>query len=202
MIVEQNNRLGFPGSGPATTKAGTCVKPPRLSIQGRHVSLRIDDGGGGGHQDRGCPSPGAQLQAASHPERSQEIYLVRKVQSGWESTRVCRCVVIGSPLQVSYRLYRQAADKLIKIWDAMTGDIIQTLSGHSEGISDIAWSAHNDYIASASDDKTVRIWSLDVGCGMRSLTVDLLTGPFVGDHGKNIERAHQLCLLCELQPAI
>ena len=68
-----------------------------------------------------------------------------------------------------YRLYRQAADKLIKIWDAMTGDIIQTLSGHSEGISDIAWSAHNDYIASASDDKTVRIWSLDVGCGICNL---------------------------------
>lgn len=65
-----------------------------------------------------------------------------------------------------YRLCRQAADKLIKIWDATTGDIMQTLSGHSEGISDIAWSAHNDYIASASDDKTVRIWSLDVGCGI------------------------------------
>lgn len=83
------------------------------------------------------------------------------------------CVVIGSLFPTVYRLYRQAADKLIKIWDATTGDIIQTLSGHSEGISDIAWSSHNDYIASASDDKTVRIWSLDVGSfGMRgSLTV-------------------------------
>jgi COMPASS component SWD3 len=69
-----------------------------------------------------------------------------------------------------YRLYRQGADKVIKIWDATTGDIIQTLSGHSEGISDIAWSAHSDYIASASDDKTVRIWSLDVGCGIRDLS--------------------------------
>lgn len=74
------------------------------------------------------------------------------------------------PILCVYRLCRQAADKLIKIWDATTGDIIQTLSGHSEGISDIAWSAHNDYIASASDDKTVRIWSLDVGCGIFDLS--------------------------------
>ena len=35
--------------------------------------------------------------------------------------------------------YRQAADELIKTWDATIGDTVQTFSGHSEGISDIAW---------------------------------------------------------------
>ena len=56
----------------------------------------------------------------------------------------------------SYR--KKAADKLIKLWDADTGDIIRTLEGHTEGISDVAWSANGDFLASASDDKTVKVW--------------------------------------------
>jgi WD40 repeat protein len=90
---------------------------------------------------------------------------------------------------------------LIKIWDAMTGDIIQTLSGHSEGISDIAWSAHSDYIASASDDNTVRIWNLDVSRCI-SYVIGLLIKAHIGCLGEGTERAHELCLLCELQPKV
>ncbi|KAF8912836.1 WD40-repeat-containing domain protein [Gymnopilus junonius] len=43
------------------------------------------------------------------------------------------------------------ADKLIKLWDALTGQIIHTFEGHSEGISDIAW----------ANDKTIKIWSME-----------------------------------------
>lgn len=56
----------------------------------------------------------------------------------------------------------EGADKVIKLWDAYTGQIIQTLEGHLLGISDIAWSYDAEHIASASDDKTIRIWSLDL----------------------------------------
>lgn len=58
--------------------------------------------------------------------------------------------------------WRKAADRLIKLWDAFTGDIIRTLDGHKEGISDIAWSPDGEYLASASDDKTIIIWSLEL----------------------------------------
>jgi WD40 repeat protein len=60
------------------------------------------------------------------------------------------------------REWREASDKLIKLWDSYSGEIIRTLEGHTEGISDIAWSHDGEYLASASDDKTIRIWSLDL----------------------------------------
>ena len=62
----------------------------------------------------------------------------------------------------SHLLWSEAADKLIKLWDASTGQIIRTFSGHKQGISDIAWSNDSGYLASASDDKTVMIWSLEL----------------------------------------
>lgn len=35
------------------------------------------------------------------------------------------------------------------------------MEGHTEGISDIAWSNDSENLASASDDKTIRIWNVE-----------------------------------------
>ncbi len=37
-----------------------------------------------------------------------------------------------------------------------TGEILRTLSGHDQGVSDIAWSHDGEFLASASDDKTIK----------------------------------------------
>lgn len=54
-----------------------------------------------------------------------------------------------------------AADKLIKVWSVLTGQILKTLEGHTEGLSDVAWSSDSALLASASDDKTVKVWNVD-----------------------------------------
>jgi WD40 repeat protein len=53
------------------------------------------------------------------------------------------------------------ADNVVKIWNPFTGVLIRNLSGHTAGNSDIAWSPDGVFLASASDDTSIRIWEVD-----------------------------------------
>lgn len=64
-----------------------------------------------------------------------------------------------------------AADKSIKVWNVADGNIMHTLHGHTEGLSDVAWSPNSDMLASASDDKTVRLWDVSTVCLQYLLTI-------------------------------
>lgn len=54
-------------------------------------------------------------------------------------------------------------DKLIKIWDASTGQCLITLSGHDNWVRSLKFHPGGKYLLSASDDKTVRVWDLKTG---------------------------------------
>jgi WD40 repeat protein len=51
----------------------------------------------------------------------------------------------------------------VSIWDASTGVLRSTLSGHTSAIKSIAFSADNRLIASGSEDGTARVWEVDGG---------------------------------------
>lgn len=53
------------------------------------------------------------------------------------------------------------ADKTLKIWSTEDFSLIHTFEGHERGISDVAWSPNSLILATASDDATVIVWSLE-----------------------------------------
>jgi WD40 repeat protein len=50
-----------------------------------------------------------------------------------------------------------------------TGACELTLTGHTEGVNDVSWSPDGSYVASASDDGSVRLWETAGGACLRTL---------------------------------
>ena len=48
----------------------------------------------------------------------------------------------------------------IGIWDISTGDLIQTLSGHSEYVQHLEFTKNSDLLASCGEDKVARLWNV------------------------------------------
>ncbi|GMH64278.1 hypothetical protein TrST_g3629 [Triparma strigata] len=58
-----------------------------------------------------------------------------------------------------------SSDNTIKLWDvtSSSGSSPSTFKGHASGINDLDWSSDSRYVASASDDKNIRIWDAPTG---------------------------------------
>jgi WD40 repeat protein len=60
-------------------------------------------------------------------------------------------------------------DKTIRLWDAATGAALQTLEGHSNEVTSVAFSPVGKVIVSGSHDNTVRLWDAATGAALQTL---------------------------------
>jgi serine/threonine protein kinase len=63
--------------------------------------------------------------------------------------------VAYSPIGV---LASGGADRLVKLWDATSGELVRSYRGHRDFVSAVAFSPDGKYLASGSHDGQVRIW--------------------------------------------
>ena len=60
-------------------------------------------------------------------------------------------------------------DKTVRLWDAVTGTLLQTLEGHSSSVSSVAFSPDGKQVVSGSHDKIVRLWDVATGTPLQTL---------------------------------
>ena len=57
----------------------------------------------------------------------------------------------------------------VKLWEAMTGREVRTLTGHANSVYAIAFSPNGKRLASGGDDRTVRLWDVETGTELIAL---------------------------------
>jgi WD40 repeat protein len=60
-------------------------------------------------------------------------------------------------------------DKTVRLWDTVTGAMVQTLKGHFGWVWSVAFSPDGKQVMSGSHDKTVRLWDTATGAALQTL---------------------------------
>jgi WD40 repeat protein len=63
-------------------------------------------------------------------------------------------------------------DKTLRVWDLGSGQSLQTLQGHTSGVTAVALSSDGRRAVSGSPDHTVRVWDLQDGKEVVAFTID------------------------------
>lgn len=58
-----------------------------------------------------------------------------------------------------------SSDTTVKIWTANTGDLLKTIKDHTAAVNYAEFSHDNNYLLSASDDGTIRVYRHDINTG-------------------------------------
>jgi WD40 repeat protein len=99
---------------------------------------------------------------------------------------IIRCENIPEAISINTngRFASGEREGVIRVWDTADGSPIAEMPGHQEQITAIAWSPSGRLLASASDDRTARIWDMST---FREIAVLGAQGSVEDGHGSWVD---------------
>src|SRR5581483_499386 len=85
------------------------------------------------------------------------------------------------------KIVSSSYDKRVKIWDADSGSLLNTLNGHTDYVQSVAFSSDNRKIVSGSCDNSIKIWDAESGSLLNTLnghTNSVISVVFSSDNRK------------------
>lgn len=64
-----------------------------------------------------------------------------------------------------------SADRMMKVFKPLTGELVRTFEGHSDHVVGVTWQANGQQLATAGADRKVKIWDFALGEQRRSIDV-------------------------------
>ncbi|KAL6696677.1 WD40-repeat-containing domain protein [Trichoderma pleuroticola] len=109
-------------------------------------------------------SPDGQTLATAHGEGSVHLWNIKdnsriETKMAFDHERTVQSLMF-SPRDGS-RLLSASADRTVRICNVATGARTSLFRGHADWVRFATWSPDEEYVASASDDGSIRIWKLE-----------------------------------------
>lgn len=95
-----------------------------------------------------------------------DVLLKDNIYTSDKREKLCASVAYSSDnMKIAFGNY----DYFIKIWNAQTISLLNTLVGHTKAVCSMAISSDNLKIVSGSYDRTIKIWNIDTGSLLNTL---------------------------------
>ena len=64
---------------------------------------------------------------------------------------------------------RGQSDRTVKLWDVQARTLLQTLEGHTDRVSSVAFSPDGRVLATGASDRTVKLWDVQARTLLQTL---------------------------------
>jgi WD40 repeat protein len=89
-----------------------------------------------------------------------------KLNREFKNSRVTEAVAFSS----DGKTLASGEGSQVQLWDVETGTLLRTLHGHAKSVRSVAFARDSSLLASASEDKTIRLWDSQTGKSTHILT--------------------------------